>query len=142
MENKETYTEYKERTQAELNAFPMAFAFNQEQFAKGMVKLGLTVDDTDKVCSVPGGGFILKTDSAKLCEMFVRHRNEFKRAIDSDSAGSGFIYQAFNYELANHEYCITYDVTDTLAALGLTMDEVNSNPAMVEGLKAAVIRNS
>ena len=35
-----------------------------------------------------------------------------------------YAYEAFLYELGNHEFCITYEVEPTLAAIGLTEDEV------------------
>jgi hypothetical protein len=44
----------------------------------------------------------------------------------------------FSYELSNHEYIITCDVSDALAALGLTEDDVNNNPMLKEGLLKAV----
>ena len=34
------YQEMRNRQQAEVNAFPMFFAFNKQQFAEGMRKLG------------------------------------------------------------------------------------------------------
>ena len=37
----------------------------------------------------------------------------------------------FSYELANHEYCITYDIEPTLDALGLTLDEINKRAYLV-----------
>ncbi len=136
----ETYTQLKDRQRRELDDFPMVFAFSNEQFKEGMEKLGLTVNDTDKIYSIHGGGFILKTDSKKLANMYLRHGKEFDNAVKSDIDGKGFIFQAFMYELANHEYCITYDVTDALQALGFTMEEVNSNPIMKEALSLAKSR--
>jgi len=44
-------------TRKELEAFPVQFAFNIKQFEEGMKALGLTKDDTDKIVSIPGGGF-------------------------------------------------------------------------------------
>ena len=45
----ESYREMKERQQKEFNAFPLAFAFNEDQFEQGMNRLGLDVSETDKV---------------------------------------------------------------------------------------------
>lgn len=36
------YQEMRNHQQAEVNAFPMFFAFNKQQFAEGMRKLGLS----------------------------------------------------------------------------------------------------
>jgi hypothetical protein len=43
------YQELREKQQAELNAFPMFFAFNQKQFEEGMKSLGLKPTDTKKI---------------------------------------------------------------------------------------------
>lgn len=136
----ETYLEFKARRQKEINDFPMAFAFNQKQFVEGMAKLGLGPDDTDKVLSISGGVFILKTDSKRFTEMFERHTKELDEAIKADDTDHGFVYQALSYELANHEYCITYDSSDALAAVGLTMEEIKGSPSMLASYKAAIAR--
>lgn len=131
------YRILKEKRQTEVNSFPMAFAFSDQQFEEGMRSLGLKPTDTDKVYDIGGGGFIRRTDSAALHEMFERHEKEMKEAITADTTGEGFILDMFNYELANHEYVITYDITDTLEALGLTVDDINNNPLLAKGLELA-----
>lgn len=119
------YTALKEKHQAEINAFPMFFAFSDKQFAEGMAKLGLTADDTDKIYRLGNtGGFYLKSDSQKLSDMLDRHSTEREDAIYNDDE---FVYQMFFYELANHEYCITYDYEPTLDACGLTEDDINNS---------------
>ena len=62
---------------------------------------------------------------------------EMQAAIRNDIDGSGFIKDMFFYELANHEYCITYDLEATLDALNLTEDQVMENPRLMKGLKLA-----
>ena len=44
----------------------------------------------------------------------------------------------FNYELANHEYCITLDVEETIQSIGLTLKEVRENENLRLGLKKAI----
>ena len=114
------YQEMRNRQQAEVNAFPMFFAFNKQQFAEGMRKLGLSPSDTRQVCSIFGGGYCRKSDVAKLNEMFTRHRKELEDAIAGDKTGQGFICDMFLQELENHEYSYTGDVQETLDALGIT----------------------
>ena len=60
-----------------------------------------------------------------------------KDARSNDTTGDGFIYDMCNYELANHEYSYTCDVSDTLNALGFTIDYVNSNKNVLNGLLKA-----
>src|SRR5690625_1340256 len=124
-----TYQELKNKHQKELNDFPMAFAFDKNQFKKAMEELGLTEKDTDKVYSIGMGGFIRKTDSEALNAMHKRQQKEFDEAIKNDATGEGFIKEMFLYELANHEYIVTFDLEPTLDALGLALDEVNRSEA-------------
>lgn len=69
--------------------------------------------------------------------MCQRTEKEMQEAIDNDKTGEGFIKEMFKYELANHEYCITYELDDTLDALGLTIEEINNNQALKHGLELA-----
>lgn len=133
-----TYKELKDRQQEEINAFPFMFAFSNEQFIKGMERLGLKPTDTDKIYSIGGGGYVRKSDYAELEAMTERHRQEMRDAIAADTTGDGFIYDMFYYELANHEYIISGSITETLDALGLTIDEINESKALLHGLKKAI----
>ena len=56
------YQELKDRQQKEFNAFPLGVAFSKEQFANMMAKWNLTVNDTDKICSLGAGCYIRKCD--------------------------------------------------------------------------------
>ena len=48
----------------------------------------------------------------------------------------------FDYELSNHEYSITQDVSDTLYALGISESDLNDNPLLLKGLKKACINQN
>ena len=69
--------------------------------------------------------------------MFDRHRRELQEAIAADKTGEGFIFDMFSTELANYEYSYTGDVTDAVNACGLTVEQLNANPALIKGLKKA-----
>ena len=129
------YTELKFKHQKEVDAFPFGFAFNESQFKEMMEKWGLTPDDTDKIYSIGGGGYVRKSDADAMHKMFERHELERKMARKH---GDDYLFEMFNYELANHEYNYTGDLTDTLEALGLTMDEINADPRMADALKRAI----
>jgi hypothetical protein len=134
-----TYLELKNKQQKEVNEFPMFFAFNQKQFEEGMKRFGLEAGEMDKIYKLGNtGGFYLKTDSQKLFDMMERHEAEMEEAIRSDETGEGFILEMFRYELDNHEYGYTWDLEPTLDALGLTMDKIKSNNALLHGLKKAL----
>ena len=133
-----TYSELKERQQQEINAFPFIWAFNESQLADGMRRLGLDPEkDKDKLCSIGGGGIIRKTDADAMRAMFDRHRRELQEAIAADKTGDGFIYDMFYTELANHEYSYTMDLGEGIAACGLTVEQINADPALIHGLKKA-----
>ena len=132
------YHAMKEKHQAEVNTFPIYFAFNKEQFSKVMSKLGLAPEDTSKIIAVGDtGGFIRKTDVATFHEMLIRHARELTDAIAADKTGEGFILDMFRYELANHEFSYTGEIDDTLDALGLTPQDFDQNPALRHGLQKA-----
>ena len=128
------YAELKAKHQAEVDAFPFGFAFNQKQFEEMMEKWGLTTDDTDKIYSIGGGGYVRKSDAEAMEKMFARHELERKMARKH---GGDYLFEMFNYELANHEYSYTGELDDTLDALGLTLEEIEANPAMDEALTRA-----
>lgn len=131
------YKEFKNKCSAEVNSFPMMFAFSKEQFAEGMKKLGLEPTDTNKIYSMGNGGYYKKTDAEAFRSMLDSHNAELKNSIEADTTGEGFILDMFKYELNNHEYCYTGSVTDTLDALCLTREEVDNNEALKQGLKKA-----
>ena len=128
------YTDLKSKHQAEVNAFPFGFAFNQKQFDEMMSKWGLKPTDIREILSIGGGGYIRRDDQKAMHEMFARHEAERKAAMQDDE----YLYEMFNYELANHEYGYTGELDDTLDALGLTIGEINSNPRMADALKRAI----
>ena len=132
------YQEMKDRQQKEFDAFPMGAAFSQQQFQNMMEKWGLTLNDTDKICSIGGGCYIRKADIAAFTTLINKTAAELKNAITADLTGDGFIFDMFVYELANHEYCITYDLEDTLDALGLTAEQINADKRLTHGLNKAI----
>ena len=135
---KNRYQEMRERHQAEVNDFPLMFAFDARQFAEGLRRLGLRSSDKDKVCALPGpGGFCRKSDLPALKGMFARHHRELQEAIGADPTGRGFIYEMFRTELSNHEYAYTQDVSETLDCLGITQQMLEAVPQLQTGLALA-----
>ena len=132
------YQQMKDCQQKEFDAFPIGAAFSNKQFEEMMQKWGLTVNDTDKICSLGAGTYIRKTDKEALCALINRLNKEKQDAIAADTTGDGFIFDMFVYELANHEYCITYDLEETLDALGLTVEEIKADKRLHYGLNKAI----
>jgi len=143
-----TYTsqiEMKKVHQKEVDAFPIVFAFSNEQFKSGIKKTwGLDYDDdaalkAAHIVSIGAGGYVLKKDIPALKEMFARHKaeekdfaNDFKNLVDLIKA-----------EMNNHEYSyVPYEVEEEIReALSPHQDhprfEEAWNKAKREVLKAA-----
>ena len=132
------YKELKDKRKKDITEFPMFWAFNQMQFDEGMRQLGLEPHQISEVCRMPAGGISRKSDVPRFNEMIQRHGDEMRSAIEADTTGDGFIFDMFYYELWNYEYLYTRDVTETLDALGLTIDVVNASEKLKHGLKKAI----
>lgn len=118
------YRELMDRQQKEFEAFPAFYAFNKEQFAEGKQKLGV-VEDSELYHGY-AGMFYRKKDAPALHEMMRRFDEEKQEAFKDDK----FFYDAVYSELANHEYCITYEDEETLDALGITMEALEADQRM------------
>lgn len=132
------YEQLKEKHSEELNKFPVAFAFNDEQLKEALKKLKATKNE---VCGVYGGGIIKKTNTKKWFQMFKDQHAEHKKCMENKK----YVYEMFLYELANHEYCITYDLTDTLNSLNLTIKQVKKSELLTNQLikaKEYYLKNS
>ena len=105
------YDEMKKRHQEEVNALPMYWAFEEV-----LKELGLTKNDTDKLCNTFGGGFCLAKDAKMIADTLVRHSKEKRSAIEADKTGDGFIKDMFLSELRNHEYTYTLETIITAGA--------------------------
>jgi hypothetical protein len=128
------YTELKAKHQAEVDAFPLGFAFNKDQYDAMMSKWGLLPTDRSQIIYMDRGCFVRKSDYEAMHEMFERHETELKAAMQDYD----FAFEAFNYELANHEYCITHNYHDALEALGIIFSDLIANPTMYQALEDAI----
>lgn len=130
------YIEMRNRHQEEFNTLPMKAAFGEAQFKEMMHEWGLQngKKSLEKIVHIAGGVYMLKKDLHLYHEMSERHYREMKDAIASDTTGKGFIYDMFRAELSNHEYTYTYDVSDAIAACGVTVEEINADQRLAHGL--------
>ena len=131
------YDEIKKRHQEEVNALPMYWAFTEERFEEVLKELGLTKNDTDKLCRAPGGGFCLASDAQMIVSTLIRHSKELKAAVKADKTGEGFIKDMFLSELRNHEYTYTLETEETIESCGFTEEQVEADPRLKLGLEAA-----
>ena len=137
------WEQLREKQQAEVNAFPIHFAFGIDQINRKIAELHLDPEHyQEQICGIGAGGFVLKQDYPALIEMFKRHKKEREDAIAADPTGDGFIYDMFLTELVNHEYGYTVTYGDTLEALGYSIADIEADPRLEHGLEkaAAAIR--
>ena len=132
------YEQIKTRHNKEINTLPIFWAYSIKQFNEGMEKFGLEPTDTGKIYKLQGGGYYRRTDAKILSDMFARHEKEMSEAIGRDKTGEGFIFNMFDDELSNHEYIYTHSTEDTLEVLGLSIEDIEQNPALISGLKRAI----
>ena len=122
-----TYCDLKQSHSKDVSNFKGIFwAFSNKQFDEGMDKIGLNPDDTAKIYSIGGGGYILKERMQDFKDMLKRHE-EKRKILKTDKK---LLLNALIYELNNHEYCITYDISDALNALGLKKEDID--PAILK----------
>lgn len=106
------------------------FAFNNEQFRKGLANFPAE----QKFVKLGYGGYIAKERVPEYKAMLDRHNRELKLALDDFN----FAKSAFLYELGNHEYCYSYTIEPTLDCLGLTTADIESSPTLTNALKEAL----
>ena len=101
------YVEFKERKQEKINNFDMFFAFDNKQLENGLEKLNV---NKNEIVSIGMNGFIRKSDVQKFKNML----NNFKEEHTKNMKNDDYVYHMFKYEMANHEYIITYDDEEIL----------------------------
>lgn len=136
MKNKNLYLEIKERQKKEVDNLPLYFAFGDRQLKERADELGFaSVDDMIKnIVGIGAGGFVKKEDFNSVIDTFKRHDEEMKEALKDNY----ILQQALEYELANHEYIITYDIDDTLRSLGITREQYENDDRLKNIMKLAI----
>lgn len=135
-----TYKAMIDRHQSIVNALPLAFAFSEKQYKRKLAEWNITEEEAraGAVVGIGAGGFIRSTDKQLVADTFEQIQEEKRAAIAADQTGDGFIYEMFLYELQNHEFIITQDTSETLAALEITEKELNASQALRHGLSKAI----
>jgi hypothetical protein len=119
------YLELKKENQKKFDDFAKdniywIFAFSDNEMNEKLNELNLKRED---IVSIGVGGFIKKENIKAYNELSKNMTNEIDMIKDDKEE----LKKAFIYELANHEYCITYDLDDTLDALGIERKTLQDN---------------
>lgn len=116
---RQAYLDLKEKHRKEIDEFPIAYAFNDEQLKEALEKLGATKDEC--VTIFEHGDIVKKENAPKFIAMLKRHTAEVKEALKDKN----FAVAAFLYEMDNHEYAINYSGDeDVLGCFGLDEDDL------------------
>lgn len=106
------------------------FAFSTDDLYKWLEKLWIDKDKdnlSEKLLKTWAGWYILKEKYNEYTSMQENYPNQLKEFLENEEN----LLEAFYYELWNHEYVITYDITDTLNALWLKYDEMSENQKVI-----------
>lgn len=119
MTKRNAYLDLIEKHRKELNEFPIAYAFNEQQLEEALAKLGAKKEEC---VSVAGHGDIMRrTDVKAFHDMFERQKKELQEAMTDKE----FAEAAFRYEMDNHEYAINWSGDqDVLACFGYDFDDI------------------
>ena len=117
---RQAYLDLQEKHRQEINNFPIAYAFSNEQLREALEKLG--AKSKDECVTVFGHGDIVKRENAKpFLDMLKRHTKETQEAMKDKE----FAEAAFRYEMDNHEYAINWDGDDdVLACFGMKYEDL------------------
>ena len=129
------YYELKKIIQKEINDFVESFgffAFSEKQFTES--KARLNINDDAKIVRLFSGVYLLKEKAKDFESLLIESDKELKDKLLNDKE---LLKDAFIYELGNHEYCITYDITDTIDALPFTLKEIKENELLKNTLLEA-----
>ena len=116
---RQAYLDLQERQRKEIEEFPIAYAFNEQQLKEALEKLGAKKEEC---VTIFGHGDIVKKENAKpFIDMLKRQMNELQIAMKDEA----FAEAAFLYEMDNHEYAINWDGDDdVLSVFGFNFDDL------------------
>lgn len=116
---RQAYLDLQERQRKEIEEFPIAYAFNEQQLEEALEKLGAKKEEC---VTIFGHGDIVKKENAKpFMNMLKRQMNELQNAMKEEA----FAEAAFLYEMDNHEYAINWSGDDdVLSVFGFNFDDL------------------
>lgn len=127
------YKQLKDQLQKQYDALPIKYAYSEMQFKNMLKQFETEAGGRVRLLHIGHGAYILAQDEKLIDEFLERSDRELSEAMKDDD----FLYDAFNYELANHEFCYTDDISDALDALGLTWEQIKDDKRIITILKRA-----
>lgn len=115
------YTEFKDMLQNKVNDLPMFYALSNEQLDNALDDMGLSLKDMkgNKIVRMGYGAYCLERDLDSIMSE-LNAVDDAKREFIEDHEQA---YDAFMYEMGNHEYHINWQGDwDVLSCFGLDDD--------------------
>lgn len=129
--NAQAYVELQKRHREEIDIFPIAFAFSEEQLVEALKKLGATKEECVTLANC--GDIMKKTDVPAFETMIERHKKEIYELLKNEQDAE----EAFLYEMDNHEYAINWSGDeDVLECFNLNYDKLEKMGLLPAYLRA------
>jgi len=129
------YEELIRNKEQEQNKYPFIFS-SLEEMERELAKRNINKEDIKYYFS-KNYFYIIQEYVDKFNEIAERYEQEIKKRIELDVTGEGFIKDMFKTQLKNYEYGYTLEVDDAIERLGYTLDEINENSRLRNGLELA-----
>lgn len=120
MKHAQAYLKLQEKQRKDLEEFPIAYAFNEEQLQQALEKLGAKKEECVTLWNC--GDVMKRVDVPAFEEMMKRHREEIYELLKNEQDAE----EAFLYEMDNHEYAINWSGDeDVLSCFSLDEKKLN-----------------
>lgn len=129
------YEELIKSKEQEQNKYPFIFS-DLAEMENELAKRNINKEDIKYYFS-ENHFYIIQTHVDKFNEIAERYEKEIERRIEQDLTGEGFIKDMFKTQLKNYEYGYTLEADDAIERLGYTLEEIDRNTRLKNGLDLA-----
>lgn len=129
------YEELIKNKEQEQNKYPFIFS-DLDEMEKELAKRNINKDDIEYYFS-ENHFYIIQTHVDKFNEIAEKYEKEIEKRIEQDLTGEDFIKDMFKTQLKNYEYGYTLEVDDAIERLGYTLDEIDRDSRLKNGLELA-----
>ena len=129
------YEELIKNKEQEQNKYPFIFS-DLAEMENELAKRNINKEDIEYYFS-ENHFYIIQTHVDKFNEIAERYEKEIERRIEQDLTGEGFIKDMFKTQLKNYEYGYTLEADDAIERLGYTLEEIDTNTRLKNGLDLA-----
>jgi len=129
------YEELIKNKEQEQNKYPFIFS-DLDEMEKELAKRNINKEDIKYYFS-ENHFYIIQRHVDKFNEIAEKYEKEIEKRIEQDLTGEGFIKDMFKTQLKNYEYGYTLEVDDAIERLGFTLEEIDGNARLKNGLELA-----